>query len=128
MVNSGAAGAEGASGEVVLKGEEGADCPNPELPKPDVADCGKLRLLPPTGDAGWLDPNVKPVLDVDALNGKGGAPNVAGLLGAEPVCGCPNGLVDALLGGPNGNVLVLGPNENGPLVGDCTVARSGALF
>lgn len=124
MVNSGAAGAEGASGEVVLKGEEGADCPNPELPKPDV---GKLRLLPPTGDAGWLDPNAKAVLDVDAANAKGEAPNVAGLLGAEPVC--PNGFVDALLGGPNANVLVLDPNEYGPLVGDCTVpATSGTLF
>ncbi len=126
-MNSGAAGAEGASGEVVLKGEEGADCPNQELPKPEVADCGKLRLLPPTGDAGWLDPNEKAVLDVDAPNEKGEAPNVAGLLGAEPVC--PNGLVDALLGGPNANVLVLGPNGNDPLLGDCTVpAASGALF
>jgi len=126
MVNSGAAGAEGASGEVVLKGEEGANCPNPGLPKPDVANCGKLRLLPPTGEAGWLDPNAKAVLDVDAPNGKGEAPNVAGLLGAEP---CPNGLVDALVGGLNANVLVLGPNENGPLVGDCTVpATSGTLF
>ena len=52
MVNSGALGADGARGEVVLKGEEGADCPNPELPKLEVDGCGKLRLVPPTGDAG----------------------------------------------------------------------------
>jgi len=66
-------------------------------------------------------------LGADVPNEKGEAPNEAGLLGAEPACGCPNGLLDELLG-PNANVLVLGPNEKGPLVGDCTVpATSGAL-
>ena len=66
--------------------------------------------------------------DAGVPNEKGEALNVAGLLGAEPACGCPNGLLDALPG-PNVNVLVLGPNEKGALVGDCTVpATSGALL
>ena len=67
-------------------------------------------------------------LGADVPNEKGEALNAAGLLGAEPVCGCPNGLLDALLG-PNPNVLVLDPYEKGALVGDCTVpATSGALL
>ena len=114
IVNSVPLGADGVRGDDAVKGEEGADCPKPALPKPlEVEGGGKLRLLQPIGDAGWLDPNVNAVLDAGAANEKD-APNVPGLLGAELACGCPNGLLDPCA--PNANV---DPKEKGPFVGDC---------
>lgn len=90
-------------------------------------------MLPPAGEAGWLDPNANALL-AGAPKEKG-APNVAGLLGAEPGCVCPNGLLDGALWAPNGNEVALDPKEKGCAVvgkediGDCAVeVTSKAAF
>lgn len=85
---------EGAIWVGALKGELGAEEPNPVFAPPNVTGvvaCGKL-VLPVAGDAGWL-PKPKGVLEEGAPKLNAEDWKVEGLLGADPPAGCPNGLL-----------------------------------